>query len=114
MLDEPQRYHLDDSSNENDNSVSRSGSSKSFSSAGQNNPQFVSDDNDQGPDESTADANFCTPEESNNHGNRDNIKDGKDVRITINKITVRQQSKLKTTKITKRKLWKTKSKNHLR
>ena len=78
MLDEPQRYHLDDSSNENDNSVSRSGSSKSFSSAGQNNPQFVSDDNDQGPDESTAEVNFCTPEESNNHGNRDNIKDGKD------------------------------------
>ena len=79
MLDEPQRYHLDDSSNENDNSVSRSGSSKSFSSAGQDNPQFVNDDNDQGPDESTADADFCAQEDSNNQSYRDNIKDGKDV-----------------------------------
>ena len=79
MLDEPQRYHLDDSSDEDDNSVSRSGSSKSFSSAGHDNPQFVGDDNDQRPNESTANANVCGPEDSNSQVSRDNTKDGEDV-----------------------------------
>ena len=81
MLDEPQRYHLDDSSDEDDNSVSRSASSKSFSSAGQDCPQFVSDDHDQKPHQSTADDSFCVPEDSNNQENRDNNKDGKDANL---------------------------------
>ena len=54
MLDEPQRYHLDDDSDDDDgvDAESTDGSMASYENYGKDNPQFQPDGHDQRPDSS--------------------------------------------------------------